>query len=99
MFHIRGIISLTFEHQILQTGLSEHQFPPTGNPPSTRISAEITLEQSSAPPQVTHNPSCAGPDVPETVRSDPFLSPGRAVRPWGEGGGGDPCEGSKTDAS
>lgn len=86
MFHIGGIISLTFEHQtfrLASASSSSHRLENAVHPNYSKI----TLD----PLWVRLNPSRAGPDVPTTALSDPFLSPG--------GGGGRPRgEGSKTDA-
>lgn len=77
MFHIRGIISLTFEHQtfrLASASSSSHRLENAVYPNYSKI----TLD----PPRVKLNPSRAGPDVPKTTWSDPFLSPSR-----GAGGG------------
>lgn len=78
MFHIRGIISLTFEHQtfrLASVSSSSHRLETAVRPNYSKI----TLD----PPRVKLNPCRAGPDVPKTVWSDPFLSPGRVGRPRG----------------
>lgn len=81
MFHNRGIISLTFEHQtfrLASASSSSHRLENAVYPNYSKI----TLD----PPRVKLNPSRAGPDVPKTAWSDPFLSPGRGGRPRREGG-------------
>lgn len=81
MFHIRGIISLTFEHQtfrLASASSSSHRLENAVYPNY----CNITLD----PPRVKLNPSRAGPDVPKTALSDPFLSLGRGRRGGGPRG-------------